>query len=943
MADKKKQSAVVVVATVMGITSVLSPVATVYAADAETTVVQQAEATEIKENAPPITLPQELSGNAGQALQDIALPDGWSWTDGNTIISKEKPEYPARIAVDDKTYDYSAVEGYNADGHYVECNLAVTAIEQKPVTESAPKADTLSLDKGVLSVPNAGDVTINDTNFPDSAFRYYVKKFDTDDSGTLSQEEINAVERIDVGFQGISDLTGIGYFTSLWYLKCDNNTSLTSLDVSELTGLQSLSCNNTSLTSLDVSGFTGLQKLYCSSISSLASLDVSGCTGLQTLYCGSTGLTSLDVSGFAGLQRLDCSSTNSLASLDVSGCTGLQSLDCGSTSLTSLDVSGCTGLQTLNCSATSSLASLDVSGCTGLQTLNCGSTGLTSLDVSGFTELQKLNCNCNTSLTSLDVSGCTGLQELGCTNTSSLASLNVSGCTGLQELACFRTSITSLDVSGCTGLQSLECSNTSLTSLDISRCTGLWNLNCDNCKLAWLNLGDNGNLSSLTKTDTAINNMIFTGSTFDLKELEKGMDVSKVTIISGGDPALSGSTVTGVAAGTPLVYEYDCGKSTAGNETLTVTVNLKGKSTIAVNDLHLTYTGKPITLTKDNCAIYGSDGEVKFTYEKNDNGSWTKLGSAPVNAGTYRVKAALEENALYSDAESDYKEFTIEKATPVYTPPTNLAAAYGQFLKDIILPEGFTWADDTQAVGSAGTNTFKVAYTPKDTENYVTVPDIDVTVTVVQAANGWRESLAMTGWTYGEKAVSPTAKATFGNVIFTYSDSEDGTYTDTVPIDAGTWYVKAAVAGTDNYTGLETTLAFTIAPKSIDNNSQIVVPDMKSDKDVENLVIKDGDKELKKGTDYDVSKKQDGSKVTVTITFKGNYTGSVTRTYTVDNKKPSGSTDTKKPSNSTKNDKNGAVQTGDTTTTGLWAMLMALSAGTVALLKSRKRKEETEE
>ena len=155
--------------------------------------------------------------------------------------------------------------------------------------------------------------------------------------------------------------------------------------------------------------------------------------------------------------------------------------------------------------------------------------------------------------------------------------------------------------------------------------------------------------------------------------------------------------------------------------------------------------------------------------------------------------------------------------------------------------------------------------------------------------------------------------------------------------------MKAAVAGTDNYTGLETTLAFTIAPKSIDNNSQIVVPDMKSDKDVENLVIKDGDKELKKGTDYDVSKKQDGSKVTVTITFKGNYTGSVTRTYTVDNKKPSGSTDTKKPSNSTKNDKNGAVQTGDTTTTGLWAMLMALSAGTVALLKSRKRKEETEE
>ena len=940
MADKKKQSAVVVIATVMSITSVLSPVATVYAADAETTIVQQAESTEIRENAPPITLPQELSGNDGQALQGIALPDGWSWTDGNTIISKEKPEYPARIAVDDKTYDYSAVEGYNADGHYVECNLAVTAIEHKPVTESASKADTLSLNKGVLSVPNAGDVTINDTNFPDSAFRDYVKKFDTDDSGNLSQEEINAVTQIDVAFQWISDLTGIGYFTSLQHLKCNNNTSLTSLDVSGCTGLQSLDCNTTGITSLDVSGFTGLQTLRCYNNSSLASLNVSGCTGLQTLICYNTSITSLDVSGCTSLQILKCNST-SLTSLNVSGCTGLQTLHCNNTSITSLDVSGFTGLQELDCYNTR-ITSLDVSGCTGLQKLNCSNTNLTSLDVSGCTGLQELYCS-DTSITSLDVSGFTGLQTLDCSDTS-ITSLDVSGCTGLQILDCSNTSITSLDVSGFTGLQTLNCSDTNLTSLDISSCTDLWYLNCGNCKLAWLNLGDNGSLSNLTKTDTAINNMIFTGSTFDLKELDKGMDVSKVTIISGGDPALSGSTVTGVAAGTPLVYEYDCGKSTAGNETLTVTVNLKGKSTIAVNDLRLTYTGNPITLTKDNCAIYGSDGEVTFTYEKkNGESSWTKLGSAPINAGTYRVKAALEENALYSDAESDYKEFTIEKATPVYTPPTNLTAAYGQFLKDIILPEGFTWADDTQAVGSAGTNTFKVAYTPKDTENYVTVPDIDVTVTVVQAANGWKESLAMTGWTYGEKAVSPTAKATFGNVVFTYSDSEDGTYTDTVPTDAGTWYVKAAVTGTDNYTGLETTLAFTIAPKSIDNNSQIVVPDMKSDKDVENLVIKDGDKELKKGTDYDVSKKQDGSKVTVTITFKGNYTGTVTRTYTVENKKPSGSTDTKKPSNSTKNDKNGAVQTGDTTTTGLWAMLMALSAGTVALLKSRKRKEETEE
>ena len=42
------------------------------------------------------------------------------------------------------------------------------------------------------------------------------------------------------------------------------------------------------------------------------------------------------------------------------------------------------------------------------------------------------------------------------------------------------------------------------------------------------------------------------------------------------------------------------------------------------------------------------------------------------------------------------------------------------------------------------------------------------------------------------------------------SDSEDGEYTDTVPTDAGTWYVKAAVTSSKNYTGLEAVKAFEI-------------------------------------------------------------------------------------------------------------------------------------
>ena len=69
------------------------------------------------------------------------------------------------------------------------------------------------------------------------------------------------------------------------------------------------------------------------------------------------------------------------------------------------------------------------------------------------------------------------------------------------------------------------------------------------------------------------------------------------------------------------------------------------------------------------------------------------------------------------------------KAVPQYEVP-DLQATEGQTLKDVPLPEGFTWDDDTLSVGKAGTNTFKATYTPDDINNYEVVADIDVPVKV---------------------------------------------------------------------------------------------------------------------------------------------------------------------------------------------------------------------
>ena len=82
--------------------------------------------------------------------------------------------------------------------------------------------------------------------------------------------------------------------------------------------------------------------------------------------------------------------------------------------------------------------------------------------------------------------------------------------------------------------------------------------------------------------------------------------------------------------------------------------------------------------------------------------------------------------------------------------------------------------------------------------------------------NEFTQPLTITGWTYGETANTPTAEAKYGTIKYTYSNTADGTYTEEVPTNAGTHYVKATVEETADYSGLESdAVEFTILPKTI--------------------------------------------------------------------------------------------------------------------------------
>ena len=147
----------------------------------------------------------------------------------------------------------------------------------------------------------------------------------------------------------------------------------------------------------------------------------------------------------------------------------------------------------------------------------------------------------------------------------------------------------------------------------------------------------------------------------------------------------------------------------------------------------------PIGLT----ATYGQTlANVTLTNpEGNTPGRWawenapetTTVGDAGEN--TFQVNFTPTDTKNYNTVSSNVT-VTVGKANPTANPPAS-TATYGQALSQVALenPAGntagsWTWADNTQNVGNAGSHTFKASFTPGDTTNYNTVSDVDVTVTV---------------------------------------------------------------------------------------------------------------------------------------------------------------------------------------------------------------------
>lgn len=264
-----------------------------------------------------VRFPRQAVTNAG--FSDL--------TESSESITLEAPEDGFKPQTD---YYIAVLPNTLMNGFKLEFHLNGDEIIEKIASKEATLIASSILNLGKITVGKLPDAKITNTAFIKAIGDQVDWTVAEDGTVTLDADnlaKVEAVSYLTLTNKGLTDLSGIEYFTGLTNLYCDQN-SLQTLDVSNLKKLEKLNCSsNTNLTELNVAGLPKLKYLICNNCG-LTSLNVEGLSNLWELTCTSNNLTSLDLSGL-NVGTLQCAA-NLLETLDISEQTNLKTLKCGS-------------------------------------------------------------------------------------------------------------------------------------------------------------------------------------------------------------------------------------------------------------------------------------------------------------------------------------------------------------------------------------------------------------------------------------------------------------------------------------------------------------------------------------------------------------------------------------------------------------------------------------
>lgn len=373
----------------------------------------------------------------------------------------------------------------------------------------------------------------------------------------------------------------------------------------------------------------------------------------------------------------------------------------------------------------------------------------------------------------------------------------------------------------------------------------------------------------------------------------------------------------------------------AGTYTASITcIGADDKSVTASVDYTIekaTLTAGDFTFTPPANFVY--DGEAKYATVSSTkiNGNYIQVEYKDANgnldqatkAGTYKVLVTAKGDPNYNEASqlSDPAwKFTIQKAKPVIqlTASTQTLVKNGKAVDIsgwasfnntdsgaeltytlVDGPEGITLSVDNKLTAASGTTTtgFDIQITATATDNFEAPAAATIHVAVVEKQDaGVSITGAPTGKIYGDSDFVVTATKTApdgGTWSWSSSDSDileivsgGNTATPTVRVkNAGAaGAILTASYSDDTYYGIAN-VTIIVNPKKITADMISDVPAQEyNGKDIDPVfTVRDGMATLTRGIDfnYSYSDNTNAGTATLTITGKGNYTGTVDKTFTI--------------------------------------------------------------
>lgn len=206
---------------------------------------------------------------------------------------------------------------------------------------------------------------------------------------------------------------------------------------------------------------------------------------------------------------------------------------------------------------------------------------------------------------------------------------------------------------------------------------------------------------------------------------------------------------------------------------------------------------------KNTNAAINKDVESKATVTVKTGQGISEDGRCCTFTLTYpEVKHRASISISADSLDKDYDGNAVAFPT-ITTVPEEVKASLKWYQKN-----GADWTEIDAAPTDAGE--YSVMAYAEESKDYEAVYSKRVEFTISKAQNEWKVNPAINNWTSDQTPSKPAGKAKFGTVSFSYSDKEDGTYTETQPTSSGSWYMKATVAGNDNYDSLKKIIPFTI-------------------------------------------------------------------------------------------------------------------------------------